>query len=75
MLHASKTVLYMFTELLSALSACKIHYKTRDKNEKSRIRVFIDLDFVSDQQNSHSNWTFQLFIPSYVKYYYLIQIH
>jgi len=32
--------------------------------------VFVWFDFTSDQQNSHQNWSFQLFIPSYVNNYY-----
>ena len=58
---------------ISTSFACKIQYIIRDKNEKSHLRVVIDLGLDSDHQNSHANWTFQLCIPSYV-YDYCITI-
>src|ERR1700704_3244728 len=67
-LHACglKSAYYMKFHKLSTALACKVRYITRDKSEKSRFRVIADLGFASDQQNSHENSTFQLFIPSYV---------
>ena len=43
--------------------ACKIHYRTRNKNEKSRFRVIIDLGFTSDQQNSEGETTMENRVP------------
>lgn len=36
----------------------------RNENEKSHFREIIDFGFASDQQISHQNWIFHIFIPS-----------
>ncbi len=56
------------TSILTIL-VCKLKCTARDKNEKSRLRVIIDLHFASDQQISHAYWTFQLFCPCFVNDY------
>lgn len=64
---ASKAVLFFFQPLLSTFVECKTQSITRDTNKNYRLRVFIDLELASDQQNSHGNFIFHLFIPCYVR--------